>query len=132
MTNLVLFGDDDIFVIMNKFPYNPYHLMVLPKIHTGEITDLPTNVWQKLNLATHACVDLIKQTVSPHGFNLGMNIGEAGGAGIAPHLHMHVIPRWRGDTNFMPLIAETKALPTHNETVYNALMPKFEHFADRL
>ena len=130
--NLVLFKNDSIFVIMNKFPYNPGHVMIIPRSHCGSPTDLPMAVWKELNVAIHLTMSCVKEVMTPLGFNLGMNVGKIGGAGIPDHLHWHILPRWGGDTNFMPLLAEAKALPFHNKTVYEKLAPAFEGFAEKL
>ncbi len=130
--NLVLFKNETIFVVMNKFPYNPGHVMVIPRSHCGDPTSLPPLVWQELGAAVQLCMEAVKSTMSPPGFNIGMNIGQVGGAGIPDHLHWHILPRWGGDTNFMPLLAETKALPFHNKTIYEKLSPAFEDFAEKL
>lgn len=127
--NLCLYRDDEIFVVMNKFPYNPGHLLVLPRGHFGRVEEIPLNVWNRLGLAVRVAIDLLGKSYSPQGFNVGLNLGSAAGAGIPDHLHWHILPRWAGDTNFMPLIAETKALPTHNRTVYQQLAPLFTDFA---
>lgn len=129
---LVLWRNDDIAVLMNKFPYNPGHLLVVPRRHAGDPTDLEPGVWEATTRAVRACVEILKKDSKPAGFNIGMNLGHAGGAGIPQHLHWHVLPRWDGDTNFMPLLAETKAIPTHNETVYRRLKPLFAGFEKKL
>lgn len=130
--NLVLWTDKDISVVMNKFPYNPGHLLIIPRAHVANPGDLEARVWVKLSEAVRACLEILKEDSQPPGFNLGMNLGSSGGAGIPQHLHWHILPRWNGDTNFMPLIAETKALPIHNATVYRRLKPLFETFSTRL
>jgi len=126
-SNLVLFKNKKIFVVMNKFPYNPYHLMVIPCQHVGDLGKIDKSTWLEMNQAVQVTVKILKKILKPHGFNIGMNLGEAAGAGIAPHLHTHILPRWNGDTNFMPLLAEAKALPAHNLTVYKNL---YKHFPD--
>ncbi len=130
--NLVLFRNDRIFVIMNKFPYNPGHLMVIPRAHVASPADLDPAVWNELCQAIPLVMECASRANTPQGHNLGMNLGQAGGAGIPGHLHWHILPRWVGDTNFMPLLAEAKALPLHNLTMYRALKPQFEGFAERL
>jgi ATP adenylyltransferase len=130
--NLVLWRDENLFVIMNKFPYNVGHLMVVPRAHVGHPEKLDAKIWVQMSVALQLALEILKQDMDPQGFNMGMNLGVVGGAGIPGHIHWHVIPRWGGDTNFMPLIAETKALPTHNATVYRRLRPLFEDFASRL
>ena len=129
---LVLFKNENIFIVMNKFPYNPGHIMVIPRQHSGDPTELPKKVWLELNAALQLALECIKDSMSPAGFNLGMNLGHVGGAGIPDHMHWHILPRWSGDTNFMPLLAEAKALPFHNKTVYEKLLPAFEGFAEKL
>jgi len=130
--NLVLFKNDKFFVVLNKFPYNPGHLLVIPRRHVGLPTELTSEEWSELSRGLQCVLKVLNQNPSPQGFNLGMNIGSVGGAGIPEHLHWHILPRWAGDTNFMPLLAETKALPVHNVTVYRQLKPFFETFADVL
>ena len=130
--NLVLWKNDVFFVVMNRFPYNPAHLLVIPRKHVASPELLSPEDWQQLALGVRACTEVLEGYFKPHGFNVGMNIGQAGGAGIPQHMHWHVLPRWTGDTNFMPLLAETKALPTHNETVYRQLKPLFDTFEKKL
>ncbi|MBS1985015.1 MAG: HIT domain-containing protein [Bdellovibrionales bacterium] len=130
--NLVLWRDDDLFVVLNKFPYNPSHLMVIPRAHISTPEDLEPEIWTKVAMAQRACLDILRREINPQGFNLGMNLGKDGGAGIPEHIHWHVIPRWEGDTNFFPLIAETKSIASHNETVYRQLKPAFVGFEKKL
>lgn len=130
--NLVLFCDEDIFVVLNKYPYNPAHLMVIPTAHISDPQKLTPKVSNKIAQAITLSMASIEKSYSPQGFNFGLNQGLAGGAGIPQHLHWHILPRWVGDTNFMPLLAEAKALPIHNETIYDRLLPSFEDFAEKL
>jgi ATP adenylyltransferase len=130
--NLILFKDQDLFVILNRFPYNPNHLMIIPREHVADPLSLAPSLWSKLARAQQAALLNLKAAVNPQGFNMGMNLGIHGGAGIAEHLHWHIVPRWQGDTNFMPLIGETKALPTHNQTIYAGLKAHFADFAKQL
>jgi ATP adenylyltransferase len=129
---LVLFVNERIAVIMNKFPYNPGHLMVIPRTHAALPKDLSPAVWNEINQAIPLVMECIQRSYSPQGFNLGMNLGQAGGAGIPGHLHWHILPRWVGDTNFMPLLAETKAINAHNLTIYARLEAEFKDFAEKL
>jgi ATP adenylyltransferase len=129
---LVLYRDDELFVVLNRFPYNPGHVMVIPRAHTAMPQDLDPAIWAKLARATQLCIDRVKAAIEPTGFNLGMNLGAAGGAGIAEHLHWHVLPRWVGDANFMPLLAEAKAISMHNVTTYRKLRPFFDDFGAAL
>lgn len=99
------------FVVMNLFPYNPGHVLICPYRHVAayvELTDAETTEFTAL---TKAAVHALQRASNPHGFNLGMNQGGVAGAGVAAHLHQHVVPRWGGDANFLPIIAQTKALP---------------------
>lgn len=130
--NLVLFKNDRLFVIMNKFPYNPGHLLVIPRAHVRQPKDLEPGVWQELSTAIQAAMSIVDEALKPQGFNVGINLGSGAGAGIPDHLHWHIVPRWNGDTNFMPVIAETKAIPTHNATVYRQLEKFFSKFAEQL
>ena len=99
------------FVIMNKYPYNPGHLMVLPYRHIADYPDLALGETAEIAALTQTAMRVIRRVSGAHGFNIGMNQGGVAGAGIAEHLHQHVVPRWGGDTNFMPVIGKTKTLP---------------------
>ena len=105
---LVVHRGENVFVIMNLYPYNSGHLMVIPNRHTGEFQSLSevelTECMQLLKLSQQALTEMSH----PHGFNIGMNLGRAAGAGIEGHLHWHLVPRWNGDTNFMPVLADVK------------------------
>lgn len=130
--NLVLWRDDRAAVIMNRFPYNPAHLLVIPRAHVAWPAELAPEDWQHVSDVLRACLDVLKNHHDPQGLNLGMNLGKAGGAGIPAHFHWHIVPRWPGDTNFFPLLAETKSIPVHNETIYRQLKPLFKGFEKRL
>lgn len=99
------------FVVLNLYPYNPGHLLVCPYRHVADYTDLDGPETAELASFTQAAMRVIRKVSSAHGFNLGMNQGGVAGAGIAAHLHQHVVPRWGGDANFMPVIGRTKVLP---------------------
>jgi len=119
--NLILHRTEQVFVILNKYPYNNGHLMVVPNTHTASLTQLPESTLSALMLMGKIGVQALEATYQPEGFNLGMNLGVSGGAGIKDHLHLHVVPRWLGDTNYMPVLSETKAMPQHLETSYDDL-----------
>jgi ATP adenylyltransferase len=108
---LVVARGRTVFAVLNLYPYNPGHLMVCPYRHVADYTDLKKTETAELALFTQVAMLVVRSVSTPHGFNLGMNQGHVAGAGIAAHLHQHVIPRWSGDTNFMPLIGRTKVLP---------------------
>ncbi len=121
--NLILFRGRHCFVILNKFPYNNGHLMVVPYQHTQDLSEMSKGAHAEMMLLVTKAVEILKQTMGPQGMNLGMNLGAAGGAGIRDHLHMHVVPRWAGDTNFMPILADTKVLVEHLSSTYDRLAP---------
>lgn len=99
------------FVVLNKFPYNNGHLMVVPHRHVGRLAGLDAGDLSELMALTQLAERVLARVYAPHGFNMGLNLGTPAGAGIADHLHMHVIPRWNGDTNFMSVVGETRVLP---------------------
>lgn len=124
--NLVLWRGDKMFVVLNRYPYNPGHLMVAPKRHVGELDDMDPTELHELIEVTQRSISILRQAMNPQGFNAGMNLGEAGGAGVPGHVHQHVVPRWKGDTNFMPSVAETKVLPELLTDTYAKLRPHFD------
>jgi ATP adenylyltransferase len=113
-------------VIMNLFPYANGHLLVAPREHRADFARLGEGLRADLQRELALCVDVLSRAYSPAGFNLGMNLGRTAGAGIADHLHWHVVPRWEGDTNFMPMLADTRVIPQHIEDAYDRLLPLFE------
>lgn len=108
---LVVARGERCFVVLNLYPYNSGHVMVLPYRHVADYTDLDAQETTELATMTQTAVRVLRDVMAPHGFNLGINQGAVAGAGIAAHLHQHVVPRWGGDANFLPIIARTKALP---------------------
>jgi len=119
--NLILWRGDEVFVIMNRHPYNSGHLLVVPYHEVEQYDALTTSEQQAVAAALDRCMGWAREALSPDGFNVGMNLGRAAGAGIPEHLHAHVLPRWNGDTNFMPTTAETKVLPEDLRTTYDKL-----------
>lgn len=107
----ILYRGDTMFVLLNAYPYNTGHVMIAPQRHTGELSELTDEERTELMEVTFATTEVIRAAMRPEGFNVGMNLGAAGGAGIPGHLHMHVVPRWGGDTNFMTTVGDTKVLP---------------------
>lgn len=108
---LIVYRGENAYVVLNLYPYNAGHLLVCPYRHIADYPELTESETIEVAHLTQQAMRVIKKVSSPHGFNLGMNQGSAAGAGIAAHLHQHVVPRWGGDSNFMPLIAQTKVLP---------------------
>ncbi len=123
--NLVVYRAERAYVLLNLYPYNPGHLMVAPYIHTGALGKLATEDVAALFLLMRQAVTLLDAVYQPEGFNVGMNLGRTAGAGLPDHLHVHVVPRWTGDTNFMPIIGNTKLLPETLEQTYDRLRPYF-------
>ena len=109
--SLVVARGEQVFAVLNLYPYNPGHLLVCPYRHVADYTELTDAETVELAAFTQRAMRVIRHASSPHGFNLGMNQGAVAGAGIAAHLHQHVVPRWGGDGNFMPVIGRTKVLP---------------------
>lgn len=124
--NLVLYRGETCLIVMNLYPYNTAHLMVVPYSHTADLVGLAEATSTELFTLTRRCVQLLGNAYAPHGFNIGMNLGSIAGAGIAEHLHMHIVPRWSGDTNFMPIIGGTKLIPEDLDATYAHLRPLFE------
>jgi ATP adenylyltransferase len=118
------------FVIMNLYPYNSGHLLVAPFRHVGNLEDLRPEEAQEGFALLGESVAALKQALDPHGFNIGMNLGRVAGAGVPDHLHFHIVPRWGGDTNFMPVLGETKVLPELLAQTFAKLKPHFGEPAD--
>jgi ATP adenylyltransferase len=124
--NLIVHRGGSCFVILNKFPYTNGHLMVAPYEHIGALPELDADtVAEMMGLAQQA-MTVLERTYSPHGYNVGFNQGRVAGAGVEHHIHMHVVPRWGGDTNFMPVLADTRVMPQTLEQSYEALAGAFD------
>ena len=109
------------FVVLNAFPYNPGHLMVAPLRHTGDFEDLAAEEADELTGLQRTSMRALREEMAPHGFNVGMNIGKVAGAGFPGHLHWHIVPRWNGDTNFMPVFADTRVIVQSLDALYDLL-----------
>lgn len=127
---LVLYVGEKAFVIFNKYPYNAGHLMVSPISHTGDFTSLDDETLLEINKLTKACIKALQVCIKPHGFNLGYNLGRSAGAGLEDHIHLHIVPRWNGDTNFMPVLSETKVISQDLYELYDRLKPILDGFID--
>lgn len=119
--NLILFRGERAFLILNKYPYNNGHLMVVPNAHVAEYAEIDAETQSEMHKLTQRAIAALRTKYAPQGFNLGMNIGAASGAGVKDHLHLHIVPRWVGDTNFMPVVSETKCMPQHLDASYEAI-----------
>jgi len=124
--NLILFKGETSFIIMNRYPYSNGHLMAVPYRHTNNMSELNDNERLELMDLTTKCIEIL-DIMNPDGFNVGMNLGTAGGAGIDDHLHFHIVPRWNGDTNFMPLIGDVKVMPEYLEDTYKTLSEQIKN-----
>jgi ATP adenylyltransferase len=111
--------------MMNLFPYNSGHLMVAPYRHVKNLEALPEETALELFALTALSLRTLRAEIRPEGFNIGINVGRVSGAGIEGHLHLHIVPRWNGDTNFMPLFAETRVIPEHLQGTYHRLHGRF-------
>lgn len=114
------------YVIMNLYPYNNGHLMVVPYAHDSVLTALDADVVHEMMELTQVSQRVVQDAMRPQGFNLGMNQGRAAGAGIDEHLHLHIVPRWIGDTNFMPAVGDTRVMPQHLDETYALLRRRFD------
>jgi ATP adenylyltransferase len=123
--NLLLYRGERCFVLMNLFPYNNGHLMIAPYAHVPDIEHLDAETLTEMMLTAQKSLAALRAAMRPDGFNMGINQGTVAGAGIADHVHFHVVPRWNGDTNFMPVLAETKVMPDYLQNTYRQLKPYF-------
>jgi ATP adenylyltransferase len=126
---LVLHRGKGNFVIMNKFPYNNGHLLVTPFRHRMNLCDLTRDESQEMMTLLQQCTAILQQCLSPQGINIGLNLGEAAGAGIREHLHFHLVPRWNGDSSFMAVLDEVRVVPEHVRSTYATLKPYFSGLA---
>lgn len=124
--NLVLAQTLHSVVMLNKYPYNSGHLLLAPRRHENQFSSLPPEEYLDLCKALRLSLDVLGRAFRPGGFNLGMNLGRCAGAGVEDHLHWHVVPRWEGDTNFMPVVGETRVIPQHLLDNYDRLSPLFK------
>ena len=122
----ILYRGKHSFVIMNIYPYNNAHLMVVPFKHTSELSELSNEERLELMDLLILCQDVLTRSISPHGFNIGMNLGVIAGAGVKDHLHFHIVPRWNGDTNFMPVIGKTDVISEGLEQTWERLKKGFD------
>lgn len=122
--NLILYRGQHNFMIMNAFPYNPGHLMVAPYRHVADLQDLRNEEAMELFDIVKKGLGLLKEVMKPTGFNIGLNVGKVAGAGIAEHLHTHIVPRWQGDTNFMPVLSDTRVVSEAVSGTYKKLRAK--------
>ncbi len=125
-TTLILHRGPLTYVVMNLYPYANGHLMIVPYRHCAGLDQLSSEESLEIMQAARHCVQVLQRAFQAEGFNVGFNLGKAAGAGIAEHVHLHVVPRWVGDTNFMPVLADTKVMPEYLEAGYEKLHPFFQ------
>ena len=123
---LLLFKGDRSMVMMNRFPYNNGHLLVAPWKHTPSLDGLGDEELFDLVRTVRLSVAVLRETMSPDGFNVGLNLGAVAGAGVEDHVHFHIVPRWNGDTSFMTVLAEVRVVPEHLQQTYERLLPYFD------
>lgn len=121
--NYILYRGETCYILLNVFPYTSGHLMIAPYLHEASLERLDDRSLNEMIVLTRASVAALRRALSPAGFNIGMNLGKVAGAGIADHLHMHVVPRWQGDVNFMSVFAETRLIPEALDATYDKLLP---------
>ena len=122
----VLYRGERCFVVLNRFPYNNGHLMVVPYVHTGLLEDLDDETLLEMMQLVRHSLRLLRQVYNPGGFNVGVNEGSAAGAGVAEHVHLHVVPRWDGDANYMTVIGGTRVIPESLDDTYATFRPLFD------
>jgi ATP adenylyltransferase len=126
--NLIVHRDEHAFVILNRYPYTSGHLLVVARAHVATLEELEAATRQQMmELATH-CMRVLRRIYKPDGFNLGANVGEAAGAGVKGHIHLHIVPRWIGDANFMLTTAETKVFPEALEETYRRILSAWHSY----
>ncbi len=129
---LILCQSERAFAIMNKYPYNNGHVLVVPRAHVADPAELDAEDYRETSELVRLATTALRAALSPHGFNLGMNLGRVAGAGIDQHCHYHLVPRWSGDTNFMPVLGDVKVLSENVASTYERLLPYFAGLPGRL
>jgi ATP adenylyltransferase len=124
--NLVLYRGETAYVVMNKYPYISGHLLVIPCKHSGSLSDLSDEERSEIMKLSALSIDIISEALEADGFNCGFNLGRAAGAGIVDHVHLHVVPRWVGDNNFLPVLGDTRSIPEYLERTYQKLVGSFK------
>jgi ATP adenylyltransferase len=127
---LILFSGRLTRIMMNKFPYINGHLLVSPLRHVPDLSHLEPEELLDLMLKVRQSLEILKQVMRPDGFNVGLNLGAVAGAGVESHVHFHIVPRWLGDTNFVPVFADVRVIPEHFQATYLKLLPHFQVMTD--
>jgi ATP adenylyltransferase len=124
--NLIVRRTPRSMVVLNRFPYNNGHLLVAPQLHKGRLDELSSDEHLDLMLTLRKLVEALEGLMQPHGFNIGLNLGKAAGAGLPGHLHWHLVPRWNGDTNYMSVVADTRVIVQSLEALYDLLSQRLK------
>jgi ATP adenylyltransferase len=124
--NLIIHRGEHVFVILNRYPYTSGHIMVVPFEHTASFENLDSQTLTELMQQTTSCMRVLRKLYQPQAFNLGANVGVAAGAGIADHVHMHIVPRWTGDTNFMSTLGQIRVLPEELNDTYHRICAEWQ------
>lgn len=124
--DLILYRDRLLVVLMNRFPYANGHLLVAPARHVADLGELHPEESNALAVMLTRCTSILRRHLQPDGFNIGLNLGEVAGAGLASHLHWHIVPRWHGDHNYMTVLAEVRTIPEHLDRTFSKLLPDFQ------
>ncbi len=123
---LILYRDEKVLVIMNKFPYNTGHLLIAPKRHVANLEDLTDEELLNIMKMAQSAIKILKKVLKPDGFNLGFNLGKVAGAGYPDHIHLQLVPRWNGDINFLAVLDDVRVISQHLKTLYKELFPHFQ------
>jgi ATP adenylyltransferase len=126
--NLIAFRGERAYVILNRYPYTSGHVMVNPFEHKSLLDELDIATRAEMMELTSQCTNVLRDIYKPQGFNIGVNMGEAAGAGVLGHVHIHIVPRWKGDTNFMSAVGQTRVLPEALEATYERVKNEFQKF----
>ncbi len=124
----ILYSDDKCFIVMNRYPYTPGHFMIIPHFHTSALEELDSEAWLHICSLAQQGVKMLKEVLDAQGVNIGMNLGDAAGAGISEHIHLHLVPRWPKDTNFITSIGQTRVYSTDFEKIYKKLYSQKDRY----
>ena len=124
--SFILLRQEHTFLVLNRFPYTTGHLMVVPHRHVATLTDTSAPELSEIMTLARQCEEVLREVYQPDGFNMGFNVGKSAGAGVAGHLHLHIVPRWEGDANFVSVIGQSRVIPEDLETTYDKLAPHFD------